>query len=836
MGRTRSQRQPKEVPFTNVGKIFFPQAGFTKGDLILYYLEVAPALLPHLRDRPVTVIRMPDGVSGEAFYEKNVPRHAPAWVPRTAVPRSAGGVIQYPMINDARTLAWYANHAAIELHPFLHRAADLNRPTHVAFDLDPGEGADLATCLEVGFHLREVLAQLGLDSYPKVSGSKGLQVYVPLNTPVTYEAVTPFAHSIADLLQAAHPDLIVANMAKVVRRKKVLIDWSQNHPKKTTVSAYSVRGKHDAPWVSTPVTWEELRRVAKSGRLERLRFSPADVLRRVKKSGDLFAPVLKQKQKLPREFIAAVAGPKTRPAALRRYDDKRDFARTAEPGPAASPPRAAGSPPRFVIQKHAASHLHYDFRLEMDGVLKSWAIPKGLATEPGIKRAAFQTEDHPLAYLTFEGTIPKGQYGGGTVMVWDLGTYDLIGGDYGKGDLKLRLKGKKLQGEWHLFRIKSADDKPLWLIQRFGPAAKPISPRQEDKSALSGRTLKAITTSPETVSPGPSTAAPKVPSPPPKRRARPVPGPAFVSPMLAKDVPILPEGPGWVYEIKLDGFRGLALKHGDRAQLLSRQNKDLAADFPALIPVLQSVPAGSFLLDGEIVALDAEGKPSFQLLQRRKEAAGTIVYYAFDLLHLDGEDWRERPLHKRKAALARLVAGTGIRYSVSFDGPVDRVRAGVEEMGLEGIIAKRRDSTYTAGERSGAWVKFKLSPRQEFVIGGYKRGQPLESLVVGYYEAGKLLSAGHVRQGLNPKSRRELHRALQLLAADVCPFANLPSAGKGRWGEGFTSEKMKEIQWVMPKLVAQVSFAEWTRDGNLRHGTFLGLRTDKNATQVGREP
>jgi bifunctional non-homologous end joining protein LigD len=267
-------RRKTDVIFTNLEKVFFPATGFTKGDLIRYYIDVAPVLVPHFRERPVTLIRMPDGVRGERFYEKNAPGWAPDWVPTTIVPKGEGGEIRYIMINDPRTLAWCANNAAIEMHPFLHRAQALSRPTHIAFDLDPGEGADLLTCIEVGFLVRDVLEHLGLEAFPKVSGSKGLQLYVPLNTPVTYDSVTPFAKAIAELLQQRHPDLIVSNMSKALRTDKVFIDWSQNHQKKTTVGPYSVRGKRDEPFVSLPVTWAELTRAQKAGKVERLYFSP----------------------------------------------------------------------------------------------------------------------------------------------------------------------------------------------------------------------------------------------------------------------------------------------------------------------------------------------------------------------------------------------------------------------------------------------------------------------------------------------------------------------------------------------------------------------------------
>jgi bifunctional non-homologous end joining protein LigD len=835
----RRNNAATEVAFKNLEKVFFPATGFTKGDLIRYYLEIAPALLPHFRDRPVTLIRMPNGVSGERFYEKNAPGHAPDWVPTTIVPKSEGGEINYITIDDAQTLAWCANNAAVELHPFLHTKDDIQRPTHIAFDLDPGEGADLLTCIEVGFLVREVLKGLKLEAYPKVSGSKGLQLYVPLNTDVTYDSVTPFAKSIAELLHRQHPKLIVSEMSKALRVERVFIDWSQNHEKKTTVGPYSVRGKRDEPFVSMPVTWRELQRAQKAGTSDALFFPPADALKRYKRLGDLFAPVLKQKQRLPDQFLrVGEVLPKRAPRSLQRYTEKRDFTKTVEPAPALPTRSMQGSRRRFVIQKHAASHLHYDFRLEMHDVLKSWAVPKGLSTEMGVKRSAFQTEDHPLEYFDFEGTIPAGQYGGGTVMVWDVGTYDMVDGNYWKGDLRIWLSGEKLKGEWHIFRIKSEDEaKPVWLFQKARESAKPISTKEENTSVLTGRTLEQIAKAKDAVWQSKSDAreSRKKPARATKSDKPLPPEPEFIEPMAAKEVDVLPDDGDWVYEIKLDGYRALGVKHGNNARLISRNHKSLAKDFPSVTAALQTINAGTAMLDGEVVALGPDGKPSFQLLQNSKSTASALVYYAFDLLNFEGKDWRKRPLEERKAKLAQIVAGSDVRLSVGFDGPANKILAGVKEMELEGVIAKRRDSVYQSGERTGAWVKYKLSPEQEFVIGGFKRGSPLESLVVGYHQDGKLLCAGKVRQGLNPQIRRALHAALMQIEADVCPFANLPNSKKSHWGEGITAEQMKEIQWVIPRVVAQVSFTEWTSGGNLRHATFKGIRPDKKAKDVVRE-
>jgi len=289
----------QKLAITNVEKIFYPAAGFTKGQVIDYYIRVSKYMLPHLKDRPVTLKRYPDGIEGKFFYEKNAPRFTPKWVPTFPVPRRAGGPdINYIMVNNLPTLVWCANIATIEFHPFLHRKPNIQQPTEIVFDLDPGEGLTAVNCVEVAFILREVLSKLKLKSFPKVSGSKGIQIYVPLNTPATYDVTRAFARSLARLLERQHPKLIISDMDKSERKGKVFIDWSQNSDFKTTIGVYSMRTKRDHPFISAPVSWDELKGDAVS-----FDFSPQSALDRCEKLGDLFAPVLKLKQRLPQKLV-----------------------------------------------------------------------------------------------------------------------------------------------------------------------------------------------------------------------------------------------------------------------------------------------------------------------------------------------------------------------------------------------------------------------------------------------------------------------------------------------------------------------------------------------------
>jgi bifunctional non-homologous end joining protein LigD len=481
---------------SNIDKILYPAAGFTKGQLIDYYVRVAPYILPHLKNRPITLKRYPDGVRGEFFYEKNAPAFTPSWVKRFSVVRHLrGGTIHYILVNDLPTLVWVANIASIELHPFLHRAPNITAPTEIVFDLDPGEGADILACAKVAMLVRDVLGQLRLKCFVKVSGSKGLQLYVPLNSGPTYALAKEFAKTLAELMQEGHPELIVAKMSKELRKGKVFIDWSQNSETKTTVCVYSLRAKSDVPYVSLPVAWEELETAMRENDARSLFFGPEEALKRLEQTSDMFAEVETLKQRLPAEVLAAE---QRSSKSLEQYRAKRNFSKTAEPPPVLPERSAQGSTRRFVVQKHAASHLHYDFRLEMEGVLKSWAVPKGPPLEPDVRRLAMPVEDHPIAYLDFEGIIPKGQYGAGTVMVWDIGAYNLAEGNIHKGFLKFYLSGKKLKGEWLLTRGRDDEGgRAKWFLIKTGPSVQRLSKAKADRSAITGRTMEEIAQPPE---------------------------------------------------------------------------------------------------------------------------------------------------------------------------------------------------------------------------------------------------------------------------------------------------------------------------------------------------
>lgn len=326
--REKVKIQGREITISNPQKVFYPKDKFTKAQMIDYYERISRYILPHLKNRPVTLKRYPDGVRGQFFYEKNAPSFTPDWVQRFSVRRPGrGGQIHYVLINDLATLVWVANIASIELHPFLHRAPAIDRPTSIVFDLDPGPGADLLTCIRVAQVVRDFLAEIKLKSFPKVSGSKGLQVYVPLNTAATYDVTGPFAKGVARTMEQREPDLVVSKMAKELRPKKVFIDWSQNSDFKTTVAVYSLRAKSDVPYASMPLSWDELDAALKKKDFDSLYFEPEQAIRRADEFGDLFKPVLTLKQKLPRDVLSTFPPPE--PPKGRSRSRSRQSAETA---------------------------------------------------------------------------------------------------------------------------------------------------------------------------------------------------------------------------------------------------------------------------------------------------------------------------------------------------------------------------------------------------------------------------------------------------------------------------------------------------------------------------
>ncbi len=543
---------------------------------------------------------------------------------------------------------------------------------------------------------------------------------------------------------------------------------------------------------------------------------------------------------------------------LDAYRKKRDFSKTPEPAPEAGKVKGDA----FVIQKHDATRLHYDLRLELDGVMKSWAVTRGPSLVPGDKRLAVETEDHPIAYNSFEGIIPKGQYGGGTVMIWDRGTWQPEADPHKglkKGHLEFSLSGEKLSGRWHLVRLKKKGREkaqPWLLIKSDDEAARTEKDKdilaEMDRSVVSGRTIPEIAAKKERVwNSNRGDSADSVEEKRPRatksksvkkseavivntgKKAK---LPDFVPPQLATLVANARSGDNWLHEVKFDGYRLQARLKGGKVKLLTRNGLDWSHRFPNIIAGIKTLSVSEALLDGEAVVEDEAGVSSFSALQQDlggrggKLVAGKAIYYAFDLLHLDGRDLTSLPLLERKTALAALLENAPqerLRYSEHFATEGSAMIEHACRLGLEGIISKRADAPYKSG-RNDNWLKVKCTQTSEFVIAGYAPSTVsagmIGSLVMGYYEKGKLIHAGRVGTGYTQKIAQMLKKAIDKVKADGSPFAAKLSA-----------DQRRGVIWAKPELVAEVEFRGWTHDGSLRHASFKGLREDKEPESVVRE-
>ena len=520
--------------------------------------------------------------------------------------------------------------------------------------------------------------------------------------------------------------------------------------------------------------------------------------------------------------------------SLEEYAGKRDFTKTPEPAP--SEPATRGR--RFFVQRHDASHLHYDFRLEIDGVLKSWAVPKGPSLDPTLKHFAALVEDHPLDYGDFEGNIPKGSYGGGSVMLWDRGTFELIGEEtaeaqIARGDLKFRLHGQKLSGGWAMVRMKVKGKGNEWLlIKKKDEASKAGWDVEEFAcSVKTGRTQEEIAAGLER-----NNAVSRGFDPAGLKGAVKAALPGFFAPMGASITEKLPKGDDWIYEVKWDGVRGLVYLENRAITIYTRNNNRCERQYPELMVLPHYVDAEQAVLDGEIVVFDERGVSKFELMQHRIHTQDAhaiarmgqknpVHLLVFDLLYLDGYDLRKVPLMERKRALAAILKPFPLlRLSDHFAGGGEELLEAARQTGLEGLIAKRTKSVYES-RRSQEWLKLKLTSEQEFVIAGYTPGErdTFGSLAIGYYDDdGALTYAGNVGTGFNEAALRDLFTRLQALVVPKKPFERGDRIPKG-------------TVWVKPELVAQVKFANWTDEGRLRAPVYLGLRHDKPVVEVARE-
>lgn len=806
-GREQVSVDGRTLALTNLDKVLYPATGTTKGEVIAYYAEIGAVLLPHLRQRPITRKRWPDGVGADGdhpgvFFAKDLPKGTPSWVRRYPIQHSEGSN-DYPVADDVATLVWLAQLAALELHVPQWRFDQDGTPLppdRLVLDLDPGEGVSLAACAEVADWVREALDGAGLTAFPVTSGSKGVHLYTRLDGSLSTADASGLARELAEALQAAHPDRVTAVMRRADRAGKVFIDWSQNNGNKTTITPYSLRGRA-RPWVAAPRTWAEL---ADPG-LRQLDLG--EVLARVAEVGDLLAGTLAEGS-----VGSEPASPgAVRPDRLATYRSMRDPARTPEPVPADAPVASDGR--SFVIQEHHARRLHYDVRLEHDGVLVSWAVPKGPPTDPRQNHLAVPTEDHPLAYGGFEGAIPAGEYGGGTVRIWDAGTYELE--KWRDDEVIATLHGRPdggLGGMPARFAlIRTGKD---WLMHRMNPEAESTAEAAPDRGQ---------------------------------------PGGAPISPMLATlaTSSTLGDEEGWAFEMKWDGIRIIVELDQGRVRLTGRRGRDETVRYPDLIADLARLPAERAVLDGEVVVFDAAGAPNFGLLQPRinltrprdiaaAAQAAPAQVMLFDLLSLNGQSLVQQPYEIRRELLESLAApapaaedrtattGSRVQVPAVFDGDLGAALDASLAFGLEGVVAKRLGSVYEPGRRARTWLKIKHRRTQAVVVGGWRPGKgnragAVGSLLLGIPQDGRLVYVGRVGSGFTDAGLAEAGQLLKPLHTTDCPLAEIPR------------EDAADAHWVAPQRVAEVSFAERTATGRLRGPVWRGWRPDLDPGEVAWE-
>ncbi|QIS17567.1 ATP-dependent DNA ligase [Nocardia terpenica] len=741
-----------EVELNNLDKVLYPATGTTKGQVIDYFTEVAPALLPHIAGRAVTRKRWPNGVDEPSFFEKNLAAHAPRWIHRHTVAHSDRRVV-YPVIDSVAGLAWLGQQAALEIHVPQWRFADGERGpiTRLVFDLDPGPDAELAQCALVALSIRDTVRDVGLQAYPVTSGSKGIHVYVPLDRVLSAKGASTVAKQVATGLEKLHPDLVTATMAKRARPGKVFVDWSQNNPSKTTIAPYSLRGRTH-PTVAAPRTWAE---IEDRKRLRQLTFD--EVLARWRDRGDLIAgldPPLPQRDS----------------DRLDTYRARRDPARTPEPVPSGPPAEGAGD--RFVIQEHHARRLHWDLRLERGGVLVSWAVPKGPPTSRDENRLAVHTEDHPLEYLDFHGTIPKGEYGGGTMTIWDSGTYETE--KWREDEVIVRLHGRRLDGRYALIRTEGKQ----WLMHLMKS-----EPRQEVSI------------------PGPENGQPR----------RPAAMPRGLTPMLATpgDVSDL-DAAAWAFETKWDGFRLIAEIDSGAVVLRSRAGNVVTGRYPRLAALGTELAGHSAVLDGEAVVFDDHGAANLGLLQHD---AARAVFVAFDVLYLDGTSLLRKRYSDRRRVLEALAGrAPSLVVPPRIDGSgADALRYS-QEHAMEGVIAKRKDSVYLPGRRGQSWLKSRNWRTQQVVVGGWRRSdvRQFASLLIGVRHEGRLYYVGRVGTGFSEQEMTDLTTRLHRLERKTSPFAN-----------DLTPDERKGAAWVTPKITGTVRYMNWTEGGRMWHPAWI---------------
>ena len=759
----------RKLELSNLKKVLFPDDGIVKAELIEYYLKIAPTILAHVKGRPLSLVRYPDGIAGESFFQKNTPKWAPDWLEHVTLGEQQN---DYVLATEEASLVWLANLACIELHQMHVRAPHFDKPDYIAYDFDPPENFTFPNVAELALEFKEHLEGFGYYPFVKTTGRKGLHVVTPIEPKWEFHQAFEAAKAIAQPFVDSHLSSMTLQIKKEHRKGKVLLDIYRNRQSQTIVSAYSARGLAGAP-VSTPLRWEELESI-ESPKVFDLRNVPERVIQ----NGDPWEALAAYATPIHTERKPAETLKKTLEAArtyktpqqLEDYSKKRSFEKTPEPPPA----EIMGTGSSFVVHRHHASRLHYDLRLEQKGILKSWAVPKGLPPRPGIMRLAVSVEDHPLEYVNFEGAIPKGEYGGGMMWKFAQGRYEIT--KEKEDGFYFRLQSRELNAEYRAIHTKENQ----WLLQRLD---------------------------------NPQTDWLRAP----------------IEPMLARPVLKPPDSKDYLYEVKWDGIRAvIALDEGE-IRIHGRKRLDVTKQFPELVIPDQAFRASSAVFDGEIVCLDTAGKPDFAKVIHRMQQTTEggierarnnhpVVCYLFDCLYLDGRPIVNEPFTRRREWLEDAIRkGSTYRLSETVEDGAGLFEA-VKQMGLEGIMAKQRNGAYLLGKRSDSWLKIKAKQTIECVIIGYTKGtgdrEPtFGALHIAEAKGDELKYVGKVGSGFDERSLKAVAAELKQLTTTKRPIK-----------ERVLDES--QTIWVELKLICEVQFVSVTKDGLLREPVFVRLRPD----------
>ena len=751
----------RKLDLSNLEKVLYPDDQVLKAEVIQYYLGLGPTILRHLKGRPLSLVRYPDGIYGEQFFQKNRPDWTPDWIDYVRLGKDRKK--EYVVANEEATLVWLSNLACLELHQMHCINHNTASPDYIVYDLDPPEGYNFQELKSIAFHLKEHLERHGYHVFVKTTGGKGLHLVTPVAIKYTFEECFQAAKTLASSFLEKNKDATL-HIKKESRKGRVLVDIYRNRPSQTIVGAYSLRGRAGAT-ASAPVSWEYLDGLSSTAEM-----NIQSVPKLVAQEGDAWESIRAWAIPLHTDKRAVVEQdhpPHDRRKTteqLQEYEKKRDFAKTPEPDIIGE--EGAGN--RFVIQRHHASNLHYDLRLEQEGTLKSWAVPRGMPPHPGVKRLAVQTEDHPLKYLSFEGEIPKGEYGGGMMWVYASGTYEIT--KEKKSGFYFRLSSRIFNAEYRMHLMKGKE----WLLERVD---------KPQKDFLSEP----------------------------------------VKPMLAGAVKKPPSG-DYVYEVKWDGIRALITLNEGELTIRSRNMNVITDQFPELNLPEEAFRVNNAVFDAEIVCLDEHGRADFKkVIRRLMSKKGFDVLskrnpaycYLFDCLYMDGKSLVSEPLLRRREWLKDSVRrDSNYRISEIVEDGEGLFQA-AKQLGVEGIMAKEALGKYYPDKRSDTWVKVKVKTSRDFVIIGYTEGEGERSVTFGSLQIAEQSESGLTYRGrVGSGFDDTLLKHIRLLL-DHLPKGKKPVAEEAH-------EESSSI-WVEPVLVCEVEFAMITNNGTLREPVFKKL-------------